>query len=66
MTAAKKAESKAEPEKSDEVVLAQFAYATAKDGEVVMLAKNTPVDAGRFTEESLEHLRSIGFIGQQD
>lgn len=49
--------------KSSEVVLSQFAYATAKSGEVVQLVKGDVVDTDRFTKESLEHLRSIDFIG---
>ena len=49
-----------------EVVLTPFAYAKAKDGQVVQLVKGDTIDAGKFTKESLEHLRSIGFIGSQD
>jgi hypothetical protein len=66
--AARKSQSqdKPESEKSSEVVLAQFAYATAKDGEVVQLVKGNHVDADRFTAKSLEHLRDLGFIGSQD
>lgn len=65
MPAAKKAEPKVEPAKA-EVVLSQFAYAAAKDGEVVQLVKGNVVNAERFKPESLEHLRSLGFIGSQD
>lgn len=64
MAAKKAAESK--PKQSAEVVLSQFAYATAKDGEVVQLVKGNEVAADRFTDESLEHLRSLGFIGSKD
>jgi hypothetical protein len=51
---------------SPEVVLVAFAYASAKNGEVVQLLKGDIIDANRYTEKSLEHLRSIGFIGKQD
>jgi hypothetical protein len=66
MAAAKKPEPKPKQEKPAEVVLAQFAYATAKDGEVVQLVKGNAVDSDRYTEKSLGHLRSLGFIGSQD
>ena len=66
MPAAKKAEPRVEPVKSAEVVLSQFAYAAAKDGEVVQLVKGNVINADRFKRESLEHLRSLGFIGSQD
>lgn len=54
------------PEKPSEVVLVPFAYAAAKDGEVVQLVKGVKVDPDRFKGESLAHLRSIGFIGIQN
>ena len=63
MASAKKDGAKAA---SGEVVLVPFAYATAKDGEVVQLRKGDTVDAGKFTKESLDHLRSIDFIGTDD
>jgi hypothetical protein len=63
MPAAKKPEHGAEVEKRSTVVLAQFAYANAKDGEVVQLVKGTVVNVDRFKPESIEHLRSLGFIG---
>jgi len=66
MPAAKKAEPKVEAAKSSEVVLVRFAYANAKDGEVVQLVNGDVVNADRFRPESLEHLRSLGFIGSQD
>ncbi len=52
--------------KPSESVLVPFAYATAKDGEVVQLVKGVKVDPERFKGESLDHLRSIGFIGVQN
>lgn len=58
MAAAKKDESKA-----TEVVQVPFAYAVAKNGEVVQLVKGDVIDADRFKGDSLEHLRDIGFIG---
>lgn len=64
MASAKKPSEKPEP-KTD-VVLSQFAYAAAKDGEVVQLVKGDTVNADRFKPESIEHLRSLGFIGSQD
>ena len=48
-----------------EVVTTPFAYAKAKDGQVVQLVRGDVIDADRYEEGSLEHLRSIGFIGQQ-
>jgi len=56
--AAKKGEDKA-----TEVVAAPFAYVVAKNGEVVQLVKGDIIDADRYKDSSLEHLRSIGFIG---
>lgn len=61
--AKKKAEVAGGDSPATEVVLVPFAYANAKDGEVVQLVKGDAVAAGRFREDSLEHLRSIGFIG---
>lgn len=49
-----------------EVVLVPFAYANAKNGEVVQLVKGDTITGGRFKEDSLDHLRSIGFIGKQN
>lgn len=51
-------------EPAGEAVLVPFAYPTAKNGEVVQLVKGDTIDTGRFTRESLEHLRSLGFIGE--
>jgi len=47
-----------------EVVLVPFAYATAKSGEVVQLVKGDVI-TDRYTKESLDHLRDIGFIGTE-
>lgn len=44
------------------VVIAPFAYAVAKDGEVVQLRKGDVV-TDRFTRDSIDHLRSVGLIG---
>lgn len=60
MAAAKK-----EEKQTREVVLNSFAYAKAKSGEVVALVKGDVVDADRFEKDSLEHLRSIGFVGSE-
>lgn len=49
--------------KVSESVLVPFAYAQAKSGEVVQLVKGDVIDSDRFKDSSLEHLRSIGFIG---
>jgi hypothetical protein len=65
MVSAKKPHA-APAEKPAEFVLVPFAYATAKDGEVVQLVKGGIVNASRFRPESIEHLRSIGFIGSKD
>ncbi|MEO6158698.1 MAG: hypothetical protein ABIQ39_13850 [Ilumatobacteraceae bacterium] len=46
-----------------DVVLVSFAYAEAKDGEVVQLVKGDVVDIARFRADSVDHLRSIGFVG---
>lgn len=51
-----------ETEKPADVVLVQFAYAAAKDGEVVQLVKGDQI-TDRFEPKSIEHLRSIGFVG---
>lgn len=51
--------------KPAEVVRVPFAYATAKSGEVVQLRRGDVIDADRFVEGSLEHLRGIGFVGPQ-
>lgn len=48
-----------------EVVLVPFAYATAKDGEVVQLRQGDVITTDRFKGDSLEHLRGIGFIGNK-
>lgn len=61
MAAAKKDE-----EKPREVVVVPFAYPTAKSGEVVQLVRGDVVDPARFTKESLEHLRGIGFLGPDE
>lgn len=55
----------AKKDSGPEVVLSQFAYATAKSGEVVQLVKGDAIDADRYDKDSLEHLRSIGFIGEE-
>ena len=52
-------------EKAAEVVLSPFAYAKAKSGQVVQLVKGDTIDADRYEKDSLEHLRSIGFIGSE-
>lgn len=54
------AKSKGEP--TTYVVAVVFAYANARNGEVVQLRKGDVVDPERFTPESIEHLLSIGFI----
>ena len=46
-----------------ERVCVPFAYPRAKSGEVVMLTKGDVIDPARFAADSLEHLRSIEFIG---
>lgn len=54
-----------------ETVLVPFAFALAKNGEVIMLGKGDIV-ADRFVEgkegeaNTLAHLRALGFIGSQD
>lgn len=48
-----------------EVVQVPFAYAQAKSGQVVQLVKGDIIDADRYEKDSLEHLRSIGFIGSE-
>ena len=49
-----------------EVVLVPFAYAKAKGSpQVVQLVKGDTIDADRYEKDSLEHLRSIGFIGSE-
>ena len=48
-----------------EVVLTPFAYAKAKDGQVVQLVKGDTIDADRYEKDSLEHLRGIGFVGTE-
>lgn len=62
MASAKKPDAKP-AEKPSEVVLVPFAYAAALDGEVVQLVKGVVVNPDRFKPESIEHLRSIGFVG---
>ena len=66
MGSVRKPQDKPNTEKPSEVVLVPFAYAAAKDGEVVQLVKGVKVDLDRFKGESLAHLRSIGFIGIQN
>lgn len=66
MAEAKKAEAKPKAEPKPDVVLVQFAYAAARDGEVVQLVKGNTVNTDRFRPESIEHLRSMGFVGPQD
>lgn len=46
-------------------VVSVFAYATAKDGEVVQLVKGDII-TDRFTQESIDHLRSVGFVAESD
>jgi hypothetical protein len=48
------------------VVSVPFAYATAKSGEVVQHVRGDVLDPAQYDEKSLEHLRSIGFLGDQD
>lgn len=52
-------------DKPGEVVVVPFAYPRAKDGQVVQLVKGDTIDADRYEKDSLEHLRSIGFIGTE-
>lgn len=47
-----------------EVVTVPFAYATAKNGEVVQLVKGDVI-TDRFEKDSIDHLRSIGFVGDE-
>jgi len=56
------ASAKKDEAKATEVFSVPFAYAVAKNGEVVQLVKGDVIDADRFKGDSLEHLRSIGFI----
>jgi hypothetical protein len=65
MAAAKKSNAKP-AEKQADVVLVPFAYATAKGGEVVQLVKGDVVNPDRFEAKSIEHLRSIGFVGSDN
>jgi hypothetical protein len=52
---------------SSEVVVVPFAYAVAKgSAQVVQLVKGDVVDADLYDKDSLEHLRSIGFLGSPD
>ncbi len=46
-------------------VVVMFAYANAKDGEVVRLTKGDII-TDRFTQESVDHLRSIGFVAESE
>ena len=47
-------------------VLVPFAYATVRGtGEVFQLVKGNEINEDRFTPESVEHLRSIGFVGER-
>ncbi|PFG17194.1 hypothetical protein ATK74_1757 [Propionicimonas paludicola] len=56
-----------EEPKADELerltVLSVFAHATLKTGEVKMLSKGDVVEADKYDEKSMAHLRAIGFIG---
>lgn len=52
--------------RASERVLSTFAYATTKSGEVVQLVKGDVIDPDRFDDDSIEHLRSIGFIGKSE
>lgn len=71
MAAREVKDSKPEAEDSGEEVLVPFAFALAKSGEVVMLAKG-PFDKSRFVvgkegeANTIAHLRSIGFVGTAD
>ena len=61
MAAAKKAESEPTP---DLVVSVPFAYATTKSGEVKQLLKGDLVFADQYKAESIDHLKSIGFLSE--
>lgn len=70
MAASRNVPQESPPEaENPEVVVAPFAYARAKNGEVVMLVKGDIV-SDRFVEgkegepNTLAHLRAIGFIGK--
>lgn len=47
-------------------VVVPFAYATTTSGEVKQLVKGDLVDPALFKKESVDHLKSIGFIGQSE
>lgn len=63
MASEKKPAAKPETGPPADVVLVPFAYAAARDGEVVQLVKGDAVNPDRFEAKSIEHLRSIGFVG---
>jgi hypothetical protein len=46
-------------------VVSVFAYATAKGGEVVQLVRGDII-TDRFTQQSIDHLRSIGFVAESE
>lgn len=48
------------------VVVVPFAYPTTKAGEVKLLTKGDNIDPDLYTADSIDHLRSIGFIGSGD
>lgn len=54
-----------QPEVVGLVVLAPFAYAHAKSGEMVQLTKGSIVDPAKFKQESIDHLVSIDFLAEQ-
>jgi hypothetical protein len=57
------AQQKKDEAPNDLRVLVPFAYATVKGtNEVKQLVKHDLVD-DRYTKESVDHLRSIGFVG---
>ena len=60
MASAKKGEAR------DLVVSSEFAYASAKTGEVVQLRKGDVVDPEKYRPESIEHLVSIGFLSESE
>lgn len=67
MAAARKQSSdKSDAKQAPLEVLTPLAYATKLDGEVVQLRKGDVIESEKFTKESIDHLVSIGFVGQND
>lgn len=48
------------------MVTSRFAYVTAKSGEVRQHVLDDVLDPELYDPKSLEHLRSIGFVADQD